>query len=135
MPAYFRFLTLLAMKVFLEEAVSVSWEREREMEGANERGFGRRFFLLQVDVAVMEVGMGGAFDCTNVLQCVDVSSCACVCVCQVVCLAKALALAQEATCLRHYQHRLRPRRCLGTDPVRDSLAQGWHHQGKYCINW
>ena len=33
MPAYFRFLTLLAMKVFLEEAVSTFGEREGEGNG------------------------------------------------------------------------------------------------------
>ena len=31
MPGYFRFLTILAMKVFLEEAVSVWEEREGEL--------------------------------------------------------------------------------------------------------
>ncbi|XP_019858163.1 PREDICTED: folylpolyglutamate synthase, mitochondrial-like isoform X2 [Amphimedon queenslandica] len=41
MPAYFRFLTLLAFKVFLNE---------------------------KVDVAVVEVGIGGSYDSTNVIQ-------------------------------------------------------------------
>ncbi|XP_048844826.1 folylpolyglutamate synthase, mitochondrial-like isoform X2 [Brienomyrus brachyistius] len=41
MPAYFRFLTLLAFHVFLRE---------------------------KVDVAVIEVGIGGAYDCTNILR-------------------------------------------------------------------
>eukprot|EP00794_Sanderia_malayensis_P016247 gene16248-17889_t len=41
MPAYFRFLTLLAYYVFLQE---------------------------QVDVAIIEVGIGGRHDCTNVVR-------------------------------------------------------------------
>nr|XP_009416176.1 PREDICTED: folylpolyglutamate synthase [Musa acuminata subsp. malaccensis] len=41
MPAYFRFLALLAFKIFSAE---------------------------QVDVAIMEVGLGGKFDATNVVQ-------------------------------------------------------------------
>lgn len=40
MPAYFNFLTLMAFKVFLEE---------------------------KVDVAIVEVGIGGEYDCTNVV--------------------------------------------------------------------
>ncbi|XP_022104844.1 folylpolyglutamate synthase, mitochondrial-like isoform X2 [Acanthaster planci] len=41
MPAYFRFLTILAFHVFLKE---------------------------KVDVAVVEVGIGGSYDCTNVIR-------------------------------------------------------------------
>lgn len=41
MPLYFRFLTILALSIFLEE---------------------------KVDVAIIEVGIGGRFDCTNVLR-------------------------------------------------------------------
>ncbi|XP_011676566.1 folylpolyglutamate synthase, mitochondrial [Strongylocentrotus purpuratus] len=41
MPAYFRFLTLLAFHTFLEE---------------------------KVDVAIMEVGIGGEYDCTNIIR-------------------------------------------------------------------
>ncbi|XP_055456864.1 folylpolyglutamate synthase, mitochondrial isoform X2 [Psammomys obesus] len=41
MPAYFRFLTLMAFHVFLQE---------------------------KVDLAIMEVGIGGAFDCTNIIR-------------------------------------------------------------------
>ncbi|XP_051022393.1 folylpolyglutamate synthase, mitochondrial isoform X2 [Acomys russatus] len=41
MPAYFRFLTLMAFHVFLQE---------------------------KVDLAVVEVGIGGAFDCTNIIR-------------------------------------------------------------------
>lgn len=41
MPTYFRFLSLLAFKIFSEE---------------------------QVDVAILEVGLGGKFDATNVVQ-------------------------------------------------------------------
>jgi folylpolyglutamate synthase len=41
MPAYFKFLTLMAFHVFIEE---------------------------KVDCAIVEVGIGGAFDCTNVLR-------------------------------------------------------------------
>ncbi|XP_044120771.1 folylpolyglutamate synthase, mitochondrial isoform X1 [Neovison vison] len=41
MPAYFRFLTLMAFHIFLQE---------------------------KVDLAVMEVGIGGAYDCTNIIR-------------------------------------------------------------------
>ncbi|GLD51860.1 folylpolyglutamate synthase, mitochondrial isoform X1 [Lates japonicus] len=41
MPAYFRFLTILAFHVFLQE---------------------------KVDLAVIEVGIGGAYDCTNITR-------------------------------------------------------------------
>ncbi|XP_054440312.1 folylpolyglutamate synthase, mitochondrial isoform X2 [Pteronotus mesoamericanus] len=41
MPGYFRFLTLLAFHVFLQE---------------------------KVDLAVVEVGIGGAYDCTNIVR-------------------------------------------------------------------
>lgn len=40
MPAYFKFLTVMAFHVFLEE---------------------------QVDVAIIEVGIGGEHDCTNII--------------------------------------------------------------------
>lgn len=41
MPAYFKFLTVLALKVFLEEGV---------------------------DVTLLEVGIGGEYDCTNIVR-------------------------------------------------------------------
>jgi len=41
MPLYFRFLTILAFHIFMEE---------------------------KVDVAIMEVGIGGEYDCTNVVR-------------------------------------------------------------------
>ncbi|XP_054614315.1 folylpolyglutamate synthase, mitochondrial isoform X2 [Dunckerocampus dactyliophorus] len=41
MPAYFRFLTILAFHIFLQE---------------------------KVDLAVIEVGIGGAYDCTNIIR-------------------------------------------------------------------
>lgn len=41
MPPYFTFLTIMAFKVFVEE---------------------------KVDVAIIEVGIGGEYDCTNVLK-------------------------------------------------------------------
>lgn len=41
MPLYFRFLTILAFHIFVEE---------------------------RVDVAIMEVGIGGEYDCTNVVR-------------------------------------------------------------------
>uniref|UniRef100_A0A671R944 Folylpolyglutamate synthase n=1 Tax=Sinocyclocheilus anshuiensis TaxID=1608454 RepID=A0A671R944_9TELE len=41
MPAYFRFLTILAFHIFLQE---------------------------KVDLAVFEVGIGGAYDCTNIIR-------------------------------------------------------------------
>ena len=40
MPTYFKFLTLMSFHVFLKE---------------------------KVDVAIVEVGIGGAFDCTNII--------------------------------------------------------------------
>lgn len=41
MPIYFRFLTVLAFNIFVKE---------------------------KVDVAVIEVGIGGEYDCTNILR-------------------------------------------------------------------
>lgn len=41
MPAYFKFLTVMAFNVFLKE---------------------------QVDVAIIEVGIGGEYDCTNCIR-------------------------------------------------------------------
>ncbi|KAM9370786.1 folylpolyglutamate synthase, mitochondrial [Phaethornis superciliosus] len=41
MPAYFRFLTIMAFHVFLQE---------------------------KVDLAIVEVGIGGAYDCTNIIR-------------------------------------------------------------------
>jgi folylpolyglutamate synthase len=41
MPAYFKFLTLMAFHTFIEE---------------------------EVDVIIIEVGIGGEYDCTNVLR-------------------------------------------------------------------
>lgn len=41
MPAYFRFLTILAFHVFLK---------------------------MKVDVAIIEVGIGGQYDCTNIIR-------------------------------------------------------------------
>lgn len=41
MPAYFKFLTVMAFYIFLKE---------------------------KVDVAVIEVGIGGEYDCTNVVR-------------------------------------------------------------------
>lgn len=41
MPAYFKFLTLMAFYVFIRE---------------------------KVDVAVIEVGIGGEYDCTNIIR-------------------------------------------------------------------
>lgn len=41
MPPYFMFLTIMALKIFLEE---------------------------QVDVAILEVGIGGEYDYTNILR-------------------------------------------------------------------
>lgn len=42
MPLYFRFLTIMAFHVFLEQ---------------------------KVDVAIVEVGIGGEYDCTNIMRC------------------------------------------------------------------
>lgn len=41
MPPYFMFLTIMAFKVFLEE---------------------------KVNVVILEVGIGGEYDCTNILK-------------------------------------------------------------------
>lgn len=41
MPPYFKFLTVLAYHIFLNE---------------------------KIDVAIIEVGIGGEYDCTNVLR-------------------------------------------------------------------
>lgn len=41
MPAYFKFLTIMAIHVFIKE---------------------------EVDVAILEVGIGGLYDCTNVVR-------------------------------------------------------------------
>lgn len=41
MPSYFKFLTVMAFHVFIEE---------------------------KVDVAIVEVGIGGEHDCTNIIQ-------------------------------------------------------------------
>lgn len=41
MPAYFKFLTIMAFYVFMKE---------------------------KVDVAIIEVGIGGLYDCTNVIK-------------------------------------------------------------------
>lgn len=41
MPIYFRFLTVLAYNIFIKE---------------------------NVDVAIIEVGIGGEYDCTNILR-------------------------------------------------------------------
>lgn len=41
MPSYFKFLTVMAFNVFLAE---------------------------KVDVAIIEVGIGGEFDCTNIFR-------------------------------------------------------------------
>lgn len=50
MPPYFAFLTLMAFRVFLEE---------------------------KVDVAIVEVGIGGERDCTNILPWVSYLLCVC----------------------------------------------------------
>ena len=41
MPPYFRFLTIMALSVFVQE---------------------------KVDVAILEVGIGGLYDCTNIIR-------------------------------------------------------------------
>lgn len=45
MPPYFKFLTVLAYYIFLNE---------------------------KVDVAIIEVGIGGEYDCTNVVRYVNI---------------------------------------------------------------
>lgn len=64
MPAYFRFLTILAFHVFLQEEVRPPAEHSDTANGAPKNTLS----VLQVDVAVIEVGIGGAYDCTNIIR-------------------------------------------------------------------
>ena len=57
LPGYFRFITILALHAFLEEKVI---NKSTEQLACN--------FMPQVDVAIVEVGMGGEYDPTNVIK-------------------------------------------------------------------
>ncbi|MEQ2216674.1 hypothetical protein XENOCAPTIV_020210 [Xenoophorus captivus] len=78
MPAYFRFLTILAFHVFLQEKVRS--QLVLRSPGAEQLD---PFILISdclapvqfvcgmlasVDLAVVEVGIGGAYDCTNIIR-------------------------------------------------------------------
>ena len=84
MPGYFRFLTLMAFHVFLQEKVCVAtspktlcsrpWEGESRQAKGSHAASGAPVppampsDLLQVDLAVVEVGIVGAYDCTNIIR-------------------------------------------------------------------
>ncbi|EHB10124.1 Folylpolyglutamate synthase, mitochondrial [Heterocephalus glaber] len=84
MPAYFRFLTLMAFHVFLQEKVRSVPTPDPSPEAlgmAASEGWGScplvapgypspamQCGFLQVDLAVVEVGIGGAYDCTNIIR-------------------------------------------------------------------
>lgn len=79
MPAYFRFLTILAFHVFLQEEVQLLlYEASGHKDPHRFTVFNRRrlsersstglFVVPQVDLAVIEVGIGGAYDCTNIIR-------------------------------------------------------------------
>lgn len=57
-PAYFRYLTLMAFHVFLQEKVHL--RPERTFAPANPRS-------QQVDATILEVGVGGTYDTTNIV--------------------------------------------------------------------
>ena len=66
MPFYFQFLTLLAFHIFLQERVSCTHTHthaeikpECVLSGIS---------VPQVDLAVIEVGIGGQYDCTNIIR-------------------------------------------------------------------
>lgn len=61
MPAYFRFLTVMAFNVFLREKVQCL----SALNGCH--GFSCCFVVWQVDVAIVEVGIGGTYDSTNII--------------------------------------------------------------------
>lgn len=85
MPGYFRFLTIMAFHVYLKEKVSflptfkgliiiITLKSGVYCNLWHFNDFSCHHvmhkFVLQVDVAVLEVGIGGSFDCTNVIRCV-----------------------------------------------------------------
>ena len=59
MPSYFRFLTVMAFSVFLQDKVIVSNVTIATCLSPH---------MLQVDVAVVEVGIGGTHDSTNIIE-------------------------------------------------------------------
>ena len=58
MPSYFRFLTVMAFSVFLQNKVVAHSCRSANIV----------LLPLQVNVAVVEVGIGGTHDSTNIIQ-------------------------------------------------------------------
>jgi folylpolyglutamate synthase len=60
-PPYFRFLTIMAFHVFIQEKVCGLLELCTFLAE-------KSFFIVQVDVAIMEVGIGGQYDCTNIVR-------------------------------------------------------------------
>ncbi|KAJ0057510.1 hypothetical protein NL108_009251, partial [Boleophthalmus pectinirostris] len=66
MPAYFRFLTILAFHVFLQEKVCATvFSTLFIIVSLNFSDF---VLIFQVDLAIIEVGIGGAYDCTNIIR-------------------------------------------------------------------
>jgi len=63
MPFYFAFLTTMMFYVFIHEKVC-----------SYVKNFVYRNEYFQVDVAIVEVGIGGEYDCTNIIQFVDFES-------------------------------------------------------------
>ena len=57
LPGYFRFITIMAFYAFLEEKVVIILDEPLICN-----------FIPQVDVAIVEVGMGGEYDPTNVIK-------------------------------------------------------------------
>lgn len=76
MPAYFRFLTILAFHIFLQEKVSSrhaasDWLFPIAASNGLLPNAAPDWLLsafVQVDLAIIEVGIGGAYDCTNVVR-------------------------------------------------------------------
>jgi len=84
MPGYFRFLTLMAFHVFLQEKVCMAPSPKPCVPDLGKGNLSRlRAPMrcpgapvppampcdpLQVDLAVLEVGIGGAYDCTNIIR-------------------------------------------------------------------
>ncbi|CAI0412144.1 unnamed protein product, partial [Linum tenue] len=74
MPPLFRFLTLLAFKIFSAEQVHKYWFHLQHCLSCLSSETQLNWdlicysFFVQVDVAILEVGLGGRFDATNVVQ-------------------------------------------------------------------
>ena len=62
MPHYFKFLTIMAFHVFLKEKVFML-RRLRYVWI-----YISTFSWIQIDVGILEVGIGGQYDCTNIIR-------------------------------------------------------------------